>query len=261
MIVGIVWSVVARAVLIPHFGHSAVIVFMACPSLLALLLLTAAPEDFAPLPTATAAGSGHRSAKRPIPSLLVLSSVGFWAAFMTVIWVFSEPLATHYTGYVLTWWLTVSLICQVLGAALSAIVAERFPYRTVVSLGLIVSVVQVVAYSLGVSGAAFVLWNAVSGFIGYFLYPFFIRALIETDPTRRSVVLFPAAFNLAGSLGPMVVSGFVSDSDLRRGLLIDLGFVAVALLLFWCALWVFRRQQNRDIASALILSSPPSIPV
>jgi MFS family permease len=249
MTLGVIWSWVAPNLILPAFGHPGVIMFMVVPSFLALLLLAFGPRELAPLTTAVDQGGTRSRRTLPASSLLVLFSIGMWAAFMTIIWVYSEPLAALHTGALIQRWLTVSLVCQILGAAASALFAERLPYRTIVSCGLVISVAQLVSYYLGVSSVGFVLWSGVGGFIGYFLYPFYIRALIETDATRRSVVYFPAAFNLAGSLGPIVVSGFVSDTDLSSGLLIDLGAISIAAVMFWAALVVLRRQRVTEAAS------------
>jgi hypothetical protein len=244
MTLGVLWSLIAPAGILPAFGYPGVIMFMVVPSFAALLMLAFGPSELTPLPT-NADETGELVKGTSPAALLVLFSIGMWAAFMTILWVYFEPLAARHTGPLIEHWLTISLVCQILGAAASAFLAERLPYQATISCGLIISIAQVISYYRGVGSLGFVAWAALSGLIGYFLYPFYIRALIETDPTRRSVVAFPAAFNLAVGVGPIVASAFVSDTDLTGGLLIALAAISIALGLFWTALLVYRSAARR----------------
>jgi MFS family permease len=245
MTLGVLWSVIAPAGILRAFGYPGVIMFMVVPSFVALLMLAFGPSELTPLPTkADETGELVKGTSRA-SSLLVLFSIGMWAAFMTILWVYMEPLAAGHTGQLIEHWLTISLVCQILGAAASAFLAERLPYQATISCGLIISIAQVISYYLGVNSLGFVAWAALSGLIGYFLYPFYIRALIDTDHTRRSVVAFPAAFNLAVGVGPIVASAFVTDTDLTGGLLIALAAISIALGLFWTALLIHRSAARR----------------
>jgi MFS family permease len=174
---------------------------------------------------------------------LILLSVGMWSVFMTIFWVYSEPLAAQHPGNAIQHWLTVSLTCQILGSAMAAPLAERLSYRLVLTLGLLVSIVQVLSIMSGVSGGGFLGWTAVFGFLGWFLWPFFVAALADLDESRRSIVYLPAAQNLAGSLGPLIVSQVVSETDLSAGLLVDLIAIGIAPCILWAALVVHSRAQ------------------
>jgi hypothetical protein len=135
--------------------------------------------------------------------------------------------------------------------AVAAILVERTGYRVTISAGLVLSFVQVAAILRGVGSVGFMAWTAVFGFLGWFLWPFFVAALGEMDPTRRSIVYLPAAQNLAGSLGPLLVSQLISDTDLSAGLKIDLAAIGIAPLLFWAAIATQRRRRSRSDSSSV----------
>lgn len=244
MLVGVVWSWLAPSLVLPAFGHAGVVLFLVAPSLVALVLLPCGPNELAPLTQSSDQAAERPKGRIPVTALLVLLSIGFWTAYTGIFWVYSEPLAARLTGPAVQYWLVVSLAMQIIGAALAAILAQRLPYRLTVSTGLIILIAQVSSILLGVGGLGFLVWSAVYGFFGYFLVPFFVAALIQMDPSRRSVVYFPAAQFLAASLGPLLVSQFVSDSDLSSGLIIDLAAIGIAPVLFWIALAVFERAHR-----------------
>jgi MFS family permease len=246
MTVAVIASWVAPAVVMPAFGPSGVFLFLAAPSVLALTLLSFGPNDLPALPhdPAQIDGTAGRGSLPPA-ALLVLLSVGMWSVFMTIFWVYSEPLAAKHTGKAIEHWLTVSLTCQILGAALAAPLAERLSYKLTLTIGLALSIAQVLSIMSGVGSAGFLGWTAVFGFFGWFLWPFFVAALTEMDQTRRSIVYLPAAQNLAGSLGPLIVSQVVSETDLSGGLIVDLVAIGMAPVIFWAALMVHTRA-NRE---------------
>jgi hypothetical protein len=249
MIVAVLWSWIGPA-LLPKFGPAGVIVFLSSPALLALALLPFGPDDLPPLPEASAGVEGTARGWLPAAALLVLLSVGLWSAFMTIFWVYSEPLAAFHTGELVGHWLTVSLVFQILGSALAAVLVERLSYRATISGALIISIAQVASISWGVGSIGFLAWTAVFGFLGWFLMPFFVAALSEVDTTRRSIVYLPAAQNIAGSLGPLFVSQVVSDTDLTAGLIIDLVAIGIAPVFFWMALATHARVRRRDTDSS-----------
>ena len=240
MTFGVITSWIALMAVEPAFGPSGVIIFLSGASLVALVLLPFGP-DALPVAIETETASGGRGL--PVASMLVLLSIAFWAAFMSIFWVYAEPLAGQFSNPIVQYWLTGSLISQILGAGLAAVFAERLSYRVALTIGLVLSAVQVTSILIGTTAVGFLGWTALYGLLGYFLVPFFIAALIATDPSRRSVVYFPVAQCLAGSLGPLVVSQFVSEHDLGSGLVIDLIAVAAAPILLWAGVLVARRPE------------------
>jgi MFS family permease len=247
MTVAVLLSWLAPAIVLPVVGADGVILFLTVPSLLALLCLPLCPSQ--PPATSEPTTDLNRPAL-PVAAWLILFSVGLWSAFMTIFWVYSEPLAAAHTGPWIHYWLTVSLVFQTLGPAVAAVLVERTGYRVTISAGLVLSFVQVAAVLRGVGSLGFLAWTAVFGFLGWFLWPFFVAALGEIDPTRRSIIYLPAAQNLAGSLGPLLVSQFISDTDLSAGLKIDLAAIGIAPLLFWAAIAI-QRQRSRAAGSSV----------
>jgi hypothetical protein len=245
-----IYSWVAPSLVFPTFGHAGVIVFLAVSSALGLALLGYGPSDLAALPKSLGEHGSAVISRIPPGSLLVLLSVGAWACFMSIFWVYSAPIAATHTGAPVRNWLTIAIMAQIAGSALAAVLAERLPYRATVTCGLLLSIAQVVAVLIGVNSAGFLVCSAMFGFFAYFLATFFIATLIETDPSRRSVVYFPAAQFIAGGLGPLLASRFVSGSDLSAGLVVDLAAIIATPVLFWAGILIHRRQRGATCAAA-----------
>jgi len=249
MTVGVIASWIVPLLVQPILGPTGVIIFLSSAALVALLALPFAPRA---LPEVIEAETVSDGRGLPVASLFVLISIAFWAAFMSIFWVYAEPLAGQFTDPVIHYWLTGSLVCQILGAGLAAALAERISYRVALSVGLLLSAVQVASILIGTSAIGFLGWTALYGFLGYFLVPFFITGLVVTDPSRRSVVYFPVAQCLAGSLGPLVVSMFVSEHNLDSGLMIDLIAIAAAPILLWAGILIARKNGAADGQAATV---------
>jgi hypothetical protein len=131
------------------------------------------------------------------------------------------------------------------GAAVGTVVAERLPFGRIMSGGLLICLTQVIAILSGVGSVGYVIWFSVFGFLGYFLVPFFVKALVAADANGQSVVFFPAAQYAGGSLGPLMASFVVSPGQYRGGVLVDLGCIAMAIGTFWIGLSYIRRVSRR----------------
>jgi len=241
---GVVFSWFAPAVIVPRLGHSAVLMLLAGSSLLALMLLPIAPGAFA-APESHSADTLPAGPMSPA-AMFLLVSVVTWSGFGAIFWVYAEPLAASYTDQSrVGHWLTVSLIFQIAGAALSSVLAERLPYKVVIAVGLLVLNALVVMLLIGASATAFVIWTAIYGFLGYFLVPYYIGALVDLDPSRRSVIYFPAAQMLASSLGPLAASLVIGDGSFRLSLATELVAILVASSTFALGLALKRRETTR----------------
>jgi hypothetical protein len=108
----------------------------------------------------------------------------------------------------------------------------------------LVCLAQVISLLGGVGSTAYVIWFSVFGFLGYFLVPFFVKALVAANPDGKAVVFFPAAQYGGGGLGPFAASFVVSSGQYRGGLLIDLGCIAVAIGSLWIGLSYIRRSSR-----------------
>ena len=69
------------------------------------------------------------------------------------------------------------------------------------------------------------------GFFWLFFMPFLAPMTIEADPTRRAAMLLGGAQLLGGSLGPLLASAMVSDTDARGALAFGAGSLTLALVL------------------------------
>jgi MFS family permease len=245
MSTGIIISWLEPSYVMPTFGFTGVLLMLVIPSAVTILFLPFCPNELEPLPTSAETGKKLSHIDVTPAAWFLLGSVGFWSISMTVYWVYASPLSEQYGHGIASYWLTVSLICQVLGAGTASLLAERLPYRITITTGLILSAAIVGSMLVGVSALQFVILNGLSGFLGYFLVSFYIAGAIHTDPTRHSVVYFPAAQNLVGSLGPIAVSQFVSDTDLSSGLIMSFVAVALALSLFWIGMAIHRKTALR----------------
>jgi MFS family permease len=251
MSLGIFISWLEPNYVMPTFGFTGVLLMLVIPSVITILLLPFCPNELKPLPISAETGKKLSHNDVTPAAWFLLGSAGFWSISMYVYWVYASPIAEQFGHGIASYWLTVSLICQVLGAGAASLLAERLPYRITVTTGLILSATIVGSMLFEISALQFVILNGVSGFLGYFLVSFYIAGAIHTDPTRHSVVYFPAAQNLSGSLGPIAVSQFVSDTDLSLGLVMSFVAVAVALTLFWIGVAVHRKsilRRSSDIA-------------
>jgi MFS family permease len=248
MSLGIALSWLEPNFVMPQFGYTGVLLMLIVPSVLAILLLPCGPDSLAPLPKDPMEEEGTVRPRIPPAALMLLASTGFWSAYMYIYWVYADPISMRFGEGIAQYWLTVSLACQVIGAGSASLLAERIPNRSTITLGLIAQIGLVAAILLGVGQVSFVIWNGIAGFFGYFLVSFFINALIQTDPTRRSIVYFPAAQNLAGSMGPIVVAQVVSETDLTMGLIIDLCAILMALAMFWLAMTAQSRTRSAAVA-------------
>lgn len=238
MTCGVLWSLLSPYVIVPLFGYSAVFLTLTILSLVALVLIRYCPNEFEEIcPEDTSASITF---KAQLPPLITLISVGFFAAFMAIFWVYSDPIAQRLTGKLVEHWLTVSLICQIAGAALSVVLVERLAYGPVLTVGLGLLAMQMVAMIIGVDGTAFVVWTGIYGFLGYFLVGFFVRAIAQMDPTSKIVTYFPAAQLLSASFGPMLVSNLVSETDLNSILTINLAVIVACPVLLWLSFIIYR---------------------
>ena len=249
VLLGVVWSLLAPAVVVPLLGYPAVFLFLAFFSIVALALIRFCPNRVVALAQSSDVVTQPK-AKLGTPAILILCSVGLWGFFMTIFWVYADPIAQHMQGELVKNWLTISLVCQILGAAFSALLVERLPVFTVLGVGLLISVAQIASILIGVDGTGFVFWAGVYGFWGYFLVAFYIKALTQVDPSNRSVVYYPGVQVLTASIGPMFVSYLVSETDLHAVLTIDLVAIAVSLAFLGSGV-LFRKK-------AIVAVSPTS---
>ncbi len=178
--------------------------------------------------------SGGDAADGTLPrgrGLLALAGVLLYLAFVVAVWVYIEPLALQRGVPTRTVHLIVplSLAMQVIGAGAATVLAGRVPPRT--------TIVCVGALNLGLLAAMaaappglFVVASALFGFLWLFAMPFQVPLVIAADPTRRSAHLIGGAQLLGSSLGPLLASALVTDSDVAPVVLFGAICLIVAVL-------------------------------
>jgi hypothetical protein len=234
VLVSMLMSWLGSTVVSRDFGVNGVIVFLGLPCLTAILGSSVLLDALSDVPASTQAVLPRRHVPISPGAWWLLASALTWTAGVSILWIYSGPLskAIGISEFASRAFVVSSLAGSLAGAGFGAILAERLPAGSVLTVGLILCLAQIGSFLTGVSSTAYVIWFSVFGFLGYFLDPFFVKALVRADRSRQSVVFFPAAIYAGASLGPFIASFVVAPGQYRDGLLIDLGCAAVAI----CAL-------------------------
>ena len=184
------------------------------------------------MPDAHAASAGDAGDTLPHGGgLLALAGVLLYLAFIVAIWVYVEPLARQrgVLAPIIRLIVPLSLAMQVIGAGAATVLAGRLPPRaTILSVGLLnLGVLAVMAEA---PPGLFVAAIAVFGFLWLFALPFQVPLVIAADPTRRAAVLIGGAQLTGSSLGPLLASALVADSNVVPVLLFGAIFLVAAVL-------------------------------
>ena len=195
---------------------------------LAAGIALAVPPAYAPL--AHADGPGGLPPARGWVAL----AVGFlFLACIVGIWVYAEPLSRQagHAPNVVGMAVSISLGCQVLGGAAATLLAGRVPWFwtllgcSVLDLGLLALIGALPGPGL------FLFASGLFGFVWLFVLPFLVPMTIEADPTRRTSVLLGGAQLLGASLGPLIASLVVTDTDARGAVVFGAVALAAAMVL------------------------------
>lgn len=243
MSVASVGSYLGLSIVPQLYGYASIFVFITITSVLALVLIGACPKTH-PRPSGGADAGPKAGPCFSLAPLAALLSIGFFSAYTSIFWVYSDPIAQHLTGSLVKYWLTISLVSQIVGALCAAVLVERLSVVLTLTVGFCLLIAQIINMMLGVNGTMFVVWSAVYGFLGYFLIPFFVRGIASMDQRNVMITYVPAAQLLSASLGPMLVSVLVEESDLNGGLIIALAAILIAPLFFYAATLVRRNPRG-----------------
>jgi hypothetical protein len=199
-------------------GFVALAVLCVISALAAFLL----PNSFAPLV------AGNASSNMPnARGLIALAAPFLWMAFIVGVWVYAEPLSRQagHAPTVAGVAVSISLACQVLGGATATLLAGRLRWFPALVFCALLNVGCLAAFAVLPGESLYLLTSGVFGFLWLFSLPFMVPMVIAADPTRRAALLVGGAELAGGSLGPLLASFVVTDSDVRGAL----GFGAVAL--------------------------------
>jgi hypothetical protein len=183
----------------------------------------AGPDRYAPL----AHEDGVEAKGIPVAGWVSLTAAFLFLAFIVGVWVYAEPLSRQagHPPSVAGTAVSLSLACQVLGGAAATVFAHRIRWFwaligcAILDFGLLFLFANLPKPELYLAA------TGLFGFLWLFVLPFLAPMAIEADPSRRSAVLLGGAQLLGGSLGPLMASALVTDTDARGAL----GFGAAAL--------------------------------
>jgi MFS family permease len=228
----------------PALGHRATIMFLSgIVALPAICLILATPARWSDQEESS---GGDNEGRMATSSKFVLASVAAWGVFGTIFWVYAEPLSQNFANEPLArHWLTFAFAGQIVGAILSSLLADRLPYRAAIMVGLCAFVAQISSIMIGVGVVGFIFWTTVYSFFGIFLMPFFVNALGDADPSKKSVVYFPATQMLSSGLGPLLASLVISEDDLHAALWLQLAAASCAPIAFWIGMTLHRSRKSK----------------
>lgn len=179
------------------------------------LVALAAPAQLGPLPRPEGGGG-----LPPARGFVALAACFLFLAFIVGVWVYAEPLskqAGHPPSVVGTA-VSLSLAFQVAGGAAATVLAGRLRWFPTLLVCTLLDLALLAAFASLPAPVMFLAASAAFGFIWLFLMPFLVPMTIEADPSRRAAVLLGGAQLLGGSLGPLMASLVVSDTDARGAL-------------------------------------------
>jgi hypothetical protein len=205
-------SAILAAFVVERFGADGGFLALAAMSVLAAGAAWLGPATYAPL--------RHADGPSGLPSvrgLAALLACFLFLACIIGVWVYAEPLShqSHHPASTAGAAISLSLAFQVLGGLTATFLAGRLPWFPVL-LASSTILLGLLAVFAGLPGeAVFLADSAAFGFFWLFLMPFLVPMTIAADPTRRAALLIGGAQLLGGSLGPLLASVMVTDTDAR----------------------------------------------
>ena len=183
----------------------------------------AAPDRYVPLH----GEDGVQAKGLPMAGWAALAAAFLFLAFIVGVWVYAEPLSRQagHAPSVAGTAVSLSLACQVLGGAAATVFAHRIRWFWALVVCAIIDFGLLFLLSNLPKPELYLAATGLFGFLWLFIMPFLAPMTIEADPSRRTAVLLGGAQLLGGSLGPLMASALVTDTDARGAL----GFGAAAL--------------------------------
>jgi hypothetical protein len=221
-------SAVLTAAVVGRYGANGGFLALAGLSALAGVAALAAPKRYAPLAHADAPG-GLPSAR----GLVALGACFLFLAFIVAVWVYAEPLSQQagHKPAVFGYAVSLSLICQVIGGGAATLLAGRLHWFWTILACAIVDLAILALFATLPGPVTFLAASGLFGFIWLFVLPFLVPMVIEADPSRRAAMLLGGAQLLGGSLGPLIASLMVSETDARGALVFGAGGLILAMLI------------------------------
>jgi len=204
-----VLAYVIPSFLVPAFGRNVGFAVMALTGLLCGVLALCVRERFAP---AREPGSGRIEWTRTV--ILVLSATIVTAAAIGACWGYAGPLAAEIgmSSQSIGLAVTASLIFQVLGSLIVAIVGYRLSFRIALLGGVFIQVLAAVALLRSHGSIPFTLALCVFGFLWQGCMPFAMDLMVAVDKSRATAPLILPLMIGGLSVGPFVASFAVGET-------------------------------------------------
>jgi hypothetical protein len=232
------WAAGLTAWVMPKYGADGGFASLAAICVATALASFLIPNRLVPLPR-TESGSESPPARGvaalAVAFLIMVSIVG--------VWVYAEPLSRqsgHPSSTVGTA-VSISLACQVLGGGVATVFASRWRWFPTVLACCVLQLVCLAGFAMLPGSTTFLLLSGVFGFLWLFVLPFLVPMVIAADPTRRAALIIGGTELVGGSLGPVMASTVVTDSDVRGALV----FGAIAVVLSVGIAIALRRLESR----------------
>lgn len=234
----------------PSLGANAGFVTLGASAALAAVVAFVLPANLAPL-----AGNKSNEAvlAEPIPKAAYVSLLAVFLLFSFFIGflAYVEQLAGQAGLTPVQGGLAVALAlgASIAGSSLAAILGERAPYHR--AFLVCMPVFLVVLFGLGglPSAGAFIALTGLYGLAWGFLQALQAPFVIESDPSRRAVLLAPSVQAVGAAAGPMLCSFFVGAHEVR-GALVAAGACLTVSFALAIMLWLARIRRQTKAALA-----------
>lgn len=227
----------------PLLGANAGFVTLGASAVLAAIVALVLPANLAPL-----AGNKADEAvlAEPIPRAAYVSLMAVFLLFSFFIGflAYVEQLARQAGLTPVQGGLAVALAlgASIVGSGMAAILAERIPYHR--AFLVCMPVFLVVLFGLGAlpSAGVFIALTGLHGLAWGFLQALQAPFVIESDPSRRAVLLAPSVQAVGAAAGPMLCSFFVSAHEVRGALVAAGAGLSISFALAM-VLWLSRARR------------------
>lgn len=211
------FAAIVPSTLMKPFGADGGFYALALTGIVAAFAALALPDRMQPLEDAKASG---QPSPIPAPAYASLVGVALIYAFFIGLFAYLTQLGTQarlneaQSGFAVA----IAVGVSVLGSGAAAILAKRLSYFVVFLVCLPVNLAALAIFAQLPGAPLFLGASAVFGFFWGFFMPFQMPFVIESDPSRRAVLLVPGIQAIGAAAGPLICSFFVSDSEARGAL-------------------------------------------
>lgn len=236
-------AAILALIVVPKFGSAGGFHLLAAASLLPLLAVPMLLDDYGSLPKSTETTGAASGWAKPAVALLVIFTLYL---FIGAIWAFLEPIGGQNGIDAATVGIIVaaSLLVQVCGALSATFLEPHLRFPIVIGGAAFAAVLISLGFASGPSVTLFWVLSLTTGFLWLFVVPWQIAMAVETDPTRKSTLLVPAAQLFGAAIGPAGAATFIQADDFRPVTWFAAACALVSLLLLLGLVLASRRGKE-----------------